>query len=234
MESPMLIIQYNTPENLPNQLEEGSVGLSFIIKDNFPLDKNPLEETEPILVMHEGIVLIKKLELTVKGFNESSRFSKTLEIEYNTIKKVPFDTRDASEDFFLNIPEGTYDAIDFRFHMADYDDKPSVFLEATYVSPESDVIPVIVELFESDLKFDLKFDTVNSPSPRVFNGNLNNSSMVFVIHADRWFDSFSIEDLQNAVRVNDKILINKTHNTNLYYKFRTKVKRCTDIKVEVR
>jgi hypothetical protein len=230
----MLIIQYNTPENLPNQLEEGSVGLSFIIKDNFPLDKNPLDEKAPILVMHEGTVLIKKLELTVKGHNDNSRFSKNLEIEYNTIKKVAFDTRDESEDFFLNIPEGTYDAIDFRFFMADYEKQPSVFLEATYVSPESDVIPVIVELFESDLKFDLKFDTVNSPSPRVFTGNLNNSSMVFVIHADKWFDSFSIEDLQNAKKVDDKIIINKTHNTNLYYKFRTKIKRCAEIKVEVK
>ncbi|WP_373523906.1 hypothetical protein, partial [Aquiflexum sp.] len=192
----MLIIQYNTPENLPNQLEEGSVGLSFILKDNFPLDKNPLEEKKPILVMHEGTVLIKKLELTVKGHNDNSRFSKNLEIEYNTIKKVAFDTRDESEDFFLNIPEGTYDAIDFRFFMADYEKQPSVFLEATYVSPESEVIPVMVELFESDLKFDLKFDTVNSPSPKIYNGNLNNSSMVFVIHADRWFDGFSIDDLQ--------------------------------------
>ena len=230
----MLIIQYNTPENLPNQLEEGSVGLSFIIKDNFPVDKNPQKETQPILVMHEGMVLVKKLELTVKGFNDNSRFSKNLEIEYNTIKKVSFDTRDESEDFFLNIPEGTYDAIDFRFYMADYDENPSVFLEATYVTPESDVIPVIVELFESDLKFDLKFDTVNSPSPRVFNGNLNNSSMVFVIHADKWFDSFSIEDLQNAKKVDGRITINKTYNTNLYYKFRTKIKRCAEIMVEVR
>jgi hypothetical protein len=230
----MLIIQYNTPENLPNQLEEGSVGLSFIIKDNFPLKKNPLEEKEPILVMHEGKVLIKKLELTVKGHNENSRFSKNLEIEYNTIKKVAFDTRDESEDFSLNIPEGNYDAIDFRFFMADYDEHPSVFLEATYVSPESDVIPVIVELFESDLKFDLKFDTVNSPSPKIFNGNLNNSSMVFVIHADKWFDGFSIEDLQNAKKVDSRIIINKTNNTNLYYKFRTKIKRCAEIKVEVK
>lgn len=230
----MLIIQYNTPENLPNQLEEGSVGLSFIIKDNFPVDKNPLKETQPILVMHEGMVLVKKLELTVKGFNENSRFSKNLEIEYNTIKKVAFDTRDESEDFFLNIPEGTYDAIDFRFYMADYDQNPSVFLEATYVTPDSDVVPVIVELFESDLRFDLKFDTVNSPSPRVFNGNLNNSSMVFVIHADKWFDSFSIEDLQNAKKVDGRIIINKTHNSNLYYKFRTKIKRCAEIKVEVK
>jgi hypothetical protein len=230
----MLIIQYNTPENLPNQLEEGSVGLSFIIKDNFPIDKNPLVETDPILVMHEGRVLIKKMELTVKGANDNSRFSKNLEIEYNTIKKVAFDTRDESEDFFLNIPEGTYDAIDFRFYMADYDENPSVYLEATYVSPDSDVVPVIVELYETDLKFDLKFDTVNSPSPRVFNGNLNNSSMVFVIHADKWFDSFSIEDLQNAKKVEGKIIINKTHNTNLYYKFRTKIKRCAEIKVEVK
>lgn len=230
----MLIIQYNTPENLPNQLEEGSVGLSFIIKDNFPLKKNPLEEKDPILVIHDGTVLIKKLELTVKGYNENSRFSKTLEIEYNTIKKVAFDTRDESEDFFLNIPEGNYDAIDFRFFMADYEKQPSVFLEATYVSPESDVIPVIVELFESDLKFDLKFDTENSPSPRIYNGNLNNSSMVFVIHADRWFDSFSIEDLQNAKKSEGKIVINKIQNTNLYYKFRTKIKRCAEIMVEVK
>lgn len=230
----MLIIQYNTPENLPNQLEEGSVGLSFIIKDNFPINKNPNEETQPILVMHEGMVLVKKLELTVKGFNDNSRFNKNLEIEYNTIKKVAFDTRDESEDFFLNIPEGTYDAINFRFYMADYDENPSVFLEATYVTPESDVIPVIVELFESDLKFDLKFDTVNSPSPRIFNGNLNNSSMVFVIHADKWFDSFNIEDLQNAKKVDGRIIINKTYNTNLYYKFRTKIKRCAEIMVEVR
>ena len=230
----MLIIQYTTPENLPNQLEEGSVGLSFIIKDNFPVDKNPLVETSPILVMHEGMVLIKKLELTVKGYNDNSRFSKNLEIEYNTIKKVGFDTRDESGDFFLNIPEGTYDAIDFRFYMAEYEKDPSVFLEASYVSPQSDVIPVIVELFESDLKFDLKFDTANSPTPRVFNGNLNNSSMVFVIHADKWFDSFSIEDLQNAKKVDGKIIINKTYNTNLYYKFRTKIKRCAEIKVEVR
>ncbi len=208
--------------------------MSFILKDNFPLDKNPLEEKSPILVMHEGTVLIKKLELTVKGYNENSRFSKNLEIEYNTIKKVAFDTRDESDDLFLNMPEGTYDAIDFRFFMADYDEHPSVFLEATYVSPESDVIPVIVELFESDLKFDLKFDTVNLPAPRVFNGNLNNSSMVFVIHADRWFDGFSIVDLQNAKKVDDKIIINKTHNTNLYYKFRTKIKRCAEIIVEVK
>jgi hypothetical protein len=230
----MLIIQYNTPENLPNQLEEGSVSLSFIIKDNFLVDNNPHVETGPILVMHEGMVLIKKMELTVKGTNDNSRFSKNLEIEYNTIKKVAFDTRDESGDFFLNIPEGTYDVIDFRFYMADYDENPSVYLEATYVTPDSDVVPVIVELYETDLKFDLKFDTVNSPSPRVFNGNLNNSSMVFVIHADKWFDSFSIEDLQNAKKVNGKIIINKTHNTNLYYKFRTKIKRCAEIKVEVK
>jgi hypothetical protein len=189
---------------------------------------------KPKIIIHEGFICIKKLELNVGGANETSGFKKNLDIEFNEVKKVFFDKSDESEDFFINIPEGHYDRLGFGIHLSDHLDNPSVYITASYYSSALQLIPVTIELFGAKPRFELEMNTDSSPVLSFTSDRTINPSIIFEINASKWLDTLTIEDLEQAEKVEDSILINDKHNRHLYFKLAAEIHKGDEISVELR
>jgi hypothetical protein len=174
------------------------------------------------------------MELKVGGENETSKFKKSLDIEFNEVKKVFFDRSDDTEDFFINIPEGNYDKLGFGLHLSDHLDNPSVYITASYYSCASELIPVTIELFGARPRFDLEMNTENSPLLSFTSDRTINPSILFEINASKWFDTLSIEDFEQADRLDDSILINDKNNRHLYFKLAAEIHKGDEINMELR
>ncbi|MCL6261211.1 hypothetical protein M3O96_19070 [Aquiflexum sp. TKW24L] len=230
----MLIIQHFAHDYFSHKFEENYIGLSFNIKGKYNGDLDVFAPYKPKIIIHEGFICIKKLELNAGGANETSRFKKNLDIEFNEVKKVYFDKYDDSEDFFINIPEGHYDRLGFGIHLSDHLDNPSVFITASYYSSACKLIPVTIELFGAKPRFDLEMNTDNSPMLSFTSDRTINPSIIFEINASKWLDTLSIDDLENAQKVEDSILINDKHNRHLYFKLAAEIHKGDEIYVELR
>lgn len=230
----MLIIQYRANDYFQHQLDESFIGLAFILTDQYEGNMDVFPPHKPKIIIHEGFICIKKLDLNVGGANETSRFRKNLDIEFNEIKKVFFDASDDTEDFFINIPEGNYDRLGFGIHLADHGDQPSVFIAASYYSSSCELIPVTIELFGARPRFDLEINAENSPVLSFTSDRTINPSIIFEINASKWFDTLTIEDLENAQKVDGSILINDRHNRHLYFKLASEIHKGDEINLELR
>lgn len=230
----MLIIQYRAHDYFQHQLDESFIGLAFVLTDKYEGDLDVFPPHKPRIIIHEGFICIKKLELNVGGENETSKFKKNLEIEFNEVKKVYFDKSDDTEDFFLNIPEGNYDRLGFGIHLSDHLDNPSVYITASYYSSACELVPVTIELFGAKPKFDLEMNTDNSPMLSFTSDRTVNPSIIFEINASKWLDTLSVDDLENAQKLEDSILINDKSNRHLYFKLAAEIHKGDEIYVELR
>ena len=230
----MLIIQYRAHDYFQHQLDESFIGLAFVLTDKYEGTMDVFPPHKPKIIIHEGFICIKKLELNVGGENETSKFKKNLDIEFNEVKKVFFDKSDESEDFFINIPEGIYDRLGFGIHLSDHLENPSVFIAASYYSSACELIPVTIELFGARPRFDLEMNTGSSPLLSFTSDRTINPSIIFEINASQWLDSLTIEDLELAEKVEDTILINDKNNRHLYFKLASEIHKGDEINVELR
>lgn len=230
----MLIIQYRAHDYFQHQLDESFIGLAFVLTDKYEGTMDVFPPHKPKIIIHEGFICIKKLELNVGGENETSKFKKNLDIEFNEVKKVFFDKSDESEDFFINIPEGIYDRLGFGIHLSDHLENPSVFIDASYYSSACELIPVTIELFGARPRFDLEMNTGSSPLLSFTSDRTINPSIIFEINASQWLDSLTIEDLELAEKVEDTILINDKNNRHLYFKLASEIHKGDEINVELR
>lgn len=228
----MLIIQYRAHDILLQQLDEGNIGLSFVLKDKFDGDSAVFLPQQPRLVTQEGFLQIKYLELCVEGSNEVSEFSKKLHIRFKKVKRVNLDAEEGQADFFINIPEGEYSKLKFGIQLSDYGDLPSIQLAGTYISNDSDLIPVTLMVSGEWPRFDLELDAQQQTE---FSSNsLINPGIVFEINAFRWFENLSREDFERADRDENGILIAPGQNQRLYGKIMEAVAFGKEISVELR
>jgi len=230
----MLIIQYRAHDYFQHQLDESFIGLAFVLTDKYEGNMDVFPPHKPKIIIHEGFICIKKLELNVGGENETSKFKKNLDIEFNEIKKVYFNKSDDTDDFFINIPEGNYHKLGFGIYLSDHDESPSVFITASYYSSACELIPVTISLFGAKPRFDLEMSSDNSPMLSFSSDSTINPSIIFEINASKWLDTLTIEDLENAQRVEDSILISDRHNRHLYFKLASEIHKGDEINVELR
>jgi hypothetical protein len=230
----MLIIQYRAHDYFLHQLDESFIGLAFVLTDKYEGNMDVFLPHKPKIIIHEGFICIKKLELSVRGKNDTSKFNKNLDIEFNEVKKVFFDKSDETEDFFLNIPEGNYDRLGFGIHLSDHEQNPSVFISASYYSTAGELIPVTIELFGARPRFDLALDADSSPILSFTSDRTINPSIIFEINASKWLDTLTIEDFEDAQKTEDGILINDKLNRHLYFKLAAEIHKGDEINVELR
>ena len=71
-------------------------------------------------------------------------------LKFPEIKKINFDEFDAGVDFFINIPAGNYEEIEFEIDLIDHRSEPNIYLEGTYTYQDGRSVPLKLEVFGDD------------------------------------------------------------------------------------
>lgn len=228
----MLIIQYRAQDILLSQLSEGSIGLNFVLKENFPSKSHKTIPSKPIFLIREGYLLIKKLELHMQGSNEVAGFAKKLDIQFKQIKQVSLDNSGGMDDFFINIPEGEYERLSFGIQLADHEDMPSISLSGTFIDPTDNLVPFSFSAQNIFPRFDME---ANLMGQDLFSGRFPiNPTIVFEINAAKWFEKLSQEDFLLASQDEQGIAISPSSNESLYWKIVESIVFGEEISVELR
>jgi hypothetical protein len=224
----MLIIQHFAHDYFSHKLDENYIGLTFNIKGKYEGTMELFPSDQPNIIIQEGFICIKKLDLTVEGNNFTSSFSKNLDIKFNEIKKISFDKKEVSEDFQINVPQGNYRKLSFGIELTDFLRQPAVMINAAYYSLGKELVPLHIELLGINPRFEQALDTRNQNPAN----DGDNPSFIFEINASKWLENLTFEDLENASLTNDCILINPTHNPKLYKIIANQIMHNQTVKLE--
>ena len=213
----MLIIQHFAHDYFSHKLDENYIGLSFKIKGKFDgtIDLFPTEN--PVIIIQEGFICIKKLDLSVVGKNDTSSFSKNLDIKFNEVKKISFERSDNKDDFLINVPKGSYEKIGFGIQLNAQQGQVPVFIQASYYNQSSELIPMQIEISEIEPRFELMKE-----APDIYeNKESSNPSFFFEINVSKWLQSITLE------------VIDKKNNPLLYHKITESIMSKNEIRLEV-
>lgn len=225
----MLIIQHFAHDYFSHKLDENYIGLSFKIKGKFEGTIDLFPTDQPIIIIQDGFINIKKLDLSVIGKNDTSSFSKKLDIKFNEVKKISFDRSDNKDDFLINVPKGSYEKLCFGIQLNAPKGQLPVFIQASYYNRSAELIPMQIEISDIESRFELTRDTPDlyadedSPNPSFF----------FEINVSKWLQSISHQDLENAELRDNTILIDQKNNYLLYKKIKEAIMDKNDIRLEI-
>lgn len=186
--------------------------------------------------INSGFIQIKELELETEGVDENgNEFERELELKFNEIKKINFDEFDSGVDFFINIPAGNYEEIEFEIDLIDHRSEPSLYLEGTYTYQDGRSVPLRLEVFgddDDDFDFQVELEAEDDDDLFFLDG-VNNPLALFEINAKGWFSSVSTSELENAELTSGVLLINRNTNRSIYRKVEDRIKASTDIELEL-
>lgn len=225
----MLIIQHFAHDYFSHKLDENYIGLSFKIKGKFDGTLDLFPSDKPIIIIQDGFICIKKLDLTVVGKNDTSSFSKNLDIKFNEVKKISFERSDNKDDFLINVPKGSYEKLCFGIQLHALPGQPPVFIQASYYNQSAELIPMQIEVSEIEPRFELMKET----SDVYFDENDSNPSFFFEINVPKWLHAISHEDLENAELTDNTILIDQKNNSFLYQKIKEAIMAKNEIRLEM-
>lgn len=186
--------------------------------------------------VESGFLQIKKIELETEGQDENGdEFERELELKFNEIKKIDFNEFDAGVDFFINIPSGNYEEIEFDIDLIDNRNQPSIQLEGTYTYQDGRSVPMRFEVYgndDDDFDFEIELEG-DDDDDLFFLDGVNNPLALFQIDAKGWFSGVSTSDLESAELTNGVILINKDVNKSIYRKVETRIKDSSDVELKM-
>lgn len=183
-----------------------------------------------------GFIQIKQIELETKGVDENgNEFERELELKFREIRKVNFDEFDANVDFFINIPAGNYEEIEFDIDLIDNRNEPSIFLEGTYTYQDGSTVPLRLEVYgDDDDDFDFEVELEGDDDDDLFFlDGVNNPLALFQIDANGWFSTVSTTDLENAELTDGVLLINRNTNRSIYSRVESRIKDSSDIELKM-
>lgn len=220
----------------PDILGEGEVKIGMGIKlQNFGNPGARVMNTG--IDIQSGFLQIKELELETSGEDENgNEFERSLEMKFKEIKKIDFNQLDASVDFFINIPSGNYEEIEFEIDLIDNKNLPSIQLDGTFSYADGRSVPLKFEVFgndDDDIDFEIELEG-NDDDDLFFLDAVNNPLALFEINAKGWFSSTTTSELEKAVLTNGVLLINKNTNRSIYTKVEKRIKDSSDIELNMR
>ncbi len=217
-------------DDIPSQ-GDGKLGFALLLKDNGNTNSNS-RTLENRLVIEDGFIQVKELELKLEGRNENGRFEKEIEIKFRDIKKVNLDRFNSEVDFFINIPEGEYQEIDVELDLIDYRNEPSIFLAGTFRKNDESIIPLRFEHFGDVIDFEVEIEAKNGGYFSV--DRINNPLALLEINAFNWFSNVTDDELENADTSDGVIVISNNQNRDLYRKIRNSIEASSEIEIELR
>ncbi len=184
-----------------------------------------------------GFIQIKKIELETEGVDENgNEFEREYELKFKEIKKVDFNEFDAGVDFFINIPAGNYEEIEFEIDLIDNRNQPSIQLDGTYNYQDGSSVPMKFQVFgddDDDIDFEVELEAEDDDDLFFLDG-VNNPLALFEIDAKGWFVNVSTTELENAELTDGILLISKNVNRSIYNKVEKRIKDSTDIELKMR
>ncbi|MBA4302456.1 hypothetical protein SAMN03080617_00761 [Algoriphagus alkaliphilus] len=187
------------------------------------------------LVVQSGFIQIKKIELETEGVDENgNKFEKEFELKFKEIKKIDFNRFDSEVDFFINIPSGNYEEIEFKIDLIDNRKEPSIQLDGTYTYQDGRTVPMRFQVFgDDDDDFDFEVELEADDDDLFFLNGVNNPLALFQIDAKGWFTKVGSFELETADLTDGVLLINKDKNKSIYRKVETRIKDSTDIELKL-
>lgn len=185
--------------------------------------------------VESGFLQIKEIELETEGVDENgNEFERELELKFREIKKINFNEFDAGADFFINIPAGNYEEIEFEIDLIDNRNEPSIQLEGTYTYQNGSTVPMRFQVFgNDDDDFDFEVELEGDDDDLFFLDGVNNPLALFEIDAKGWFVNVSTTELENADLTDGVLLISKDVNRSIYSKVERRIKDSTDIELKM-
>lgn len=186
--------------------------------------------------VQSGFLQIKKIELETEGQDENGdEFERELELKFKEIKKIDFNEFDAGVDFFINIPSGNYEEIEFEIDLIDNRNLPSIQLDGTYTYQDGRSVPMRFEVYgndDDDFDFEVELEG-DDDDDLFFLDGVNNPLALFQIDASGWFSGVTIAELEGADLTDGILLINKDVNKSIYRKVETRIKDSSDIELKM-
>ncbi|RIW14529.1 hypothetical protein D0X99_13315 [Algoriphagus lacus] len=186
--------------------------------------------------VQSGFLQIKKIELETEGQDENGNlFEREFELKFKEIKKIDFNEFDAGVDFFINIPSGNYEEIEFDIDLIDNRNQPSIQLEGTYTYQDGRSVPMKFEVYgndDDDFDFEVELEG-DEDDDLFFLDGVNNPLALFQIDAQGWFSGVSTSELESAELTNGILLINNDVNKSIYRKVETRIKDSSDVELKM-
>ncbi len=186
--------------------------------------------------VESGFLQIKEIELETEGVDENGdEFERELELKFKEIKKIDFNEFDAGVDFFINIPAGNYEEIEFEIDLIDNRNQPSIQLDGTYNYEDGSSVPMRFQVFgndDDDFDFEVELEG-DDDDDLFFLDGVNNPLALFEIDAKGWFVNVSTSELENAELTDGILLISKDANQSIYRKVESRIKDSTDIELKM-
>lgn len=188
------------------------------------------------LDINSGYMQVKEIELETEGVDKNGEFEREIKLKFPEIKKINFNELDASVDFFINIPAGNYEEIEFEIDLIDNNSEPSIQLDGTFQYLDGKGVPFKFQVFgNDDDDFDFNVEMEAEDDDKLFNiGAVKNPLALLEINAKGWFSGITTAELEKAVLTDGILLITKDKNAIIYKKVETKIKASTDIELELK
>ena len=222
-------------DNGPDVIGQGDVriGMGVKLKNSGNSGARMLNSGVDI---QSGFLQIKKLELETEGVDESgNEFEREFELKFKEIKKIDFNEFDAGVDFFINIPAGNYEEIEFEIDLIDNRNEPSIQLDGDYTYQDGTTVPMRFQVFgndDDDFDFEVGLEG-DDDDDLFFLDGVNNPLALFQIDAKGWFTNVETSELEDAELTDGILLINKDKNRSIYRKVESRIKDSTDIELKM-
>lgn len=187
------------------------------------------------LTIESGFIQIKEMELETEGEDENGEFEREIELKFPEVKKIDFNELDDDVDFFINIPAGNYEEIEFEIDLIDHENQPSIYLEGTYEKSDGSSVPFRLEVFgddDDDLDFEVELEA--DDEELFFLDGVNNPLALLEIDGEGWFINISDDELENAELTDGVLVINRTTNEDIYEKVLEKIEDSSEIELELK
>lgn len=183
-----------------------------------------------------GFFQIKEIELETEGVDKNGEFEREVKLKFPEIKKVNFNELDASVDFFINIPAGNYEEIEFEIDLIDNKSEPSIQLDGTFQYLDGKGVPFKFQVFgNDDDEFDFNVELETEDDDALFNiGIVKNPLALLEINGKGWFSGITTAEMEKAVITDGVLLITKDKNPLIYQKVESKIKASTDLELELK
>ncbi len=183
-----------------------------------------------------GFMQVKEIELETEGVDKDGDFEREVKLKFPEIKKINFNELDASVDFFINIPSGNYEEIEFEIDLIDNKSEPSIQLDGTFQYLDGKGVPFKFQVFgNDDDDFDFNVELEAEDDDKLFNiEGVKNPLALLEINAKGWFSGITTAELEKAVLTDGILLITKDKNPTIYQKVEAKIKASTDIELELK
>jgi hypothetical protein len=222
-------------EEDPMSIGTGDVKVGIGVKINSA--SNPGARTQNTgLEINSGFLQVKKIELETQGVDENGRFERELEFKFPEILKIDFNEFDQEVDFFINIPAGNYEEIEFEIDLIDNRNLPSIQLDGTFGYQNGNDVPFRLEVFgddDDDLDFEVELEAKEDDGLFFLDG-INNPLALLDINAKGWFSVISNAELEKAELTDGVLLISRSQNKGIYDRVLEKIENSSEIELEIK